>query len=71
MPEGLAHGFYVTSETAEFVYKCTDFYNPTAEQTLLWSDPQLAIEWPSEGEPLLSDKDKQGLLFIDAPKFDY
>ncbi|AST69932.1 MULTISPECIES: dTDP-4-dehydrorhamnose 3,5-epimerase [Kosakonia] len=71
VPEGLAHGFYVTSETAEFVYKCTDFYNPTAEQTLLWSDPQLAIEWPLEGEPLLSDKDKQGLLFIDAPKFDY
>lgn len=69
IPEGFAHGFYVISETAEFVYKCSDFYNPAAERTLLWNDPQIAIEWPIDGEPLLSEKDKQGLLFADVSKF--
>ncbi|MGR5134647.1 dTDP-4-dehydrorhamnose 3,5-epimerase [Vibrio alfacsensis] len=70
VPEGFAHGFYVTSEEAEFVYKCTDYYNPKAEVSIRWDDPQLAIEWPlSNGiEPLLSAKDEQGLSFASAPR---
>ena len=70
VPEGLAHGFYVTSDSAEFVYKCTNFYHPSSEKTLLWNDPHMSIAWPLEGELLLSEKDKMGLLFKDAPKFD-
>lgn len=67
VPEGFAHGFYVTSDVAEFVYKCTDYYNPKAEHSLLWCDSELAIEWPiKEGEsPLLSEKDNNGTLFRD------
>ncbi|OOF13798.1 dTDP-4-dehydrorhamnose 3,5-epimerase [Salinivibrio sp. PR932] len=60
IPEGFAHGFYVTSEEAEFVYKCTDFYNPAAEVTLQWDDPELGIQWPLTVAPLLSEKDKAG-----------
>ncbi len=63
VPEGFAHGFYVTSEDAEFVYKCTDYYNPKAEHSLLWNDPDLAIEWPLVGEPLLSAKDTIAIEF--------
>ncbi|MGR2768017.1 dTDP-4-dehydrorhamnose 3,5-epimerase [Photobacterium ganghwense] len=66
VPEGFAHGFYVTSESAEFVYKCTDYYNPKAEHSIVWNDPSLAIDWPLDGEPLLSDKDKNGRLLQDA-----
>lgn len=66
VPEGFAHGFYVTSEEAEFVYKCTDYYNPKAEHSIVWNDPSLAIDWPLDGEPLLSDKDKNGRLLQDA-----
>ncbi|WP_353497673.1 dTDP-4-dehydrorhamnose 3,5-epimerase [Vibrio sp. CB1-14] len=71
VPEGFAHGFYVTSEEAEFVYKCTDFYNPNAEISVKWDDPSLNIEWPLvDGEkPNLSDKDENGLLFAQAPTF--
>jgi dTDP-4-dehydrorhamnose 3,5-epimerase len=58
VPEGFAHGFYVTSAEAEFVYKCTDYYNPSAEHSLLWNDPQIGIDWPVSGEPVLSDKDR-------------
>lgn len=59
VPEGFAHGFYVTSEEAEFVYKCTDYYNPKAEYSILWSDPVVGIEWPLIPglEPILSVKD--------------
>ncbi|MGR5431115.1 dTDP-4-dehydrorhamnose 3,5-epimerase [Vibrio astriarenae] len=61
VPEGFAHGFYVVSDEAEFVYKCTDYYNPKHEQSILWNDPELGIKWPLEdGEPLLSDKDRLG-----------
>ncbi|OOE39319.1 dTDP-4-dehydrorhamnose 3,5-epimerase [Salinivibrio kushneri] len=60
VPEGFAHGFYVTSEEAEFVYKCTDFYNPTGEVTLQWDDPELGIQWPIATKPQLSHKDKNG-----------
>ncbi|QYK03911.1 dTDP-4-dehydrorhamnose 3,5-epimerase [Shewanella zhangzhouensis] len=57
VPEGFAHGFYVTSDEAEFVYKCTDYYNPSAEKSILWSDPSLAVTWPITVEPALSAKD--------------
>ncbi|MBC7005805.1 dTDP-4-dehydrorhamnose 3,5-epimerase [Photobacterium sp. BZF1] len=66
VPEGFAHGFYVTSESAEFVYKCTDYYNPKAEHSIAWNDPALGIEWPLDGEPSLSAKDAEGTLFKDA-----
>lgn len=71
VPEGFAHGFYVTTESAEFVYKCTDLYNPNAEVSLKWDDPSVGVEWPLvDGKaPLLSAKDEVGLSFEDAPKF--
>ncbi len=59
IPQGFAHGFVVTGETAYFAYKCTDFYNPQAEHTLLWNDPDLGIQWPVEA-PKLSEKDSRG-----------
>ncbi len=59
IPPGLAHGFCATSDTAEILYKCTDFYAPQFDRTLLWSDPQVAVQWPV-AEPLLSDKDRRG-----------
>jgi len=60
VPEGFAHGFLVTSDEAEFVYKCTDFYHPEFDCGLLWNDPEINIEWPTDGidEILLSEKDK-------------
>lgn len=63
IPPGLAHGFVVLSETAEFLYKTTDYYAPQAERSLRWNDPALAIDWPFEGEPLLAEKDRNGHLF--------
>lgn len=63
VPEGFAHGFYVTTDVAEFVYKCTDYYNPAAEVSILWNDEELAIEWPIVGEPLLSEKDRKAMSF--------
>ena len=62
LPPGLAHGFIVTSDSADFEYKCTDYYDPNDEGCLIWNDPDIGIDWPSEG-PLLSDKDKVGLSF--------
>lgn len=61
VPEGFAHGFYVTSDEAEFVYKCTDFYNPSAEVSIRWDDEDLNIDWPITIKPTLSGKDKEGL----------
>lgn len=70
VPPGFAHGFYVTSESAEFLYKCTELYHPQSEVCIKWDDPDLAIDWPlTGGAPLLSDKDAQGMSFADAPKF--
>ena len=71
IPAGFAHGFYVTTESAEFVYKCTDYYHPQSEISVKYDDPTLAITWPLvNGEkPSLSAKDEAGLLFADAPKF--
>lgn len=59
IPPGFAHGFLALSETADFAYKCTDYYDPSSERSLLWNDPDLGIEWPiAKGlEPLLSNKD--------------
>ena len=65
VPEGFAHGFYVTSNEAEFVYKCTDFYNPTSEISILWNDSDLNIQWPLNIAPHLSKKDKDGIYFCD------
>ena len=62
IPEGLAHGFLVTSDSAEFLYKTTDYWYPAHERSLLWSDPALAIDWPLDlldGPPLLAAKDAQ------------
>lgn len=62
VPPGFAHGFYVLSDTAEFHYKCTDYYAPKHERTLLWSDEQLAIDWPiaDDEQPRVSEKDATG-----------
>jgi len=62
LPPGLAHGFIVTSESADFEYKCSDYYDPEDEGCLIWNDPDVGIEWPL-ANPLLSDKDKAGLSF--------
>lgn len=72
VPEGFAHGFYVMSESAEFVYKCTDYYNPKSEVSVKWNDEDIGIEWPllNAESPHLSVKDLNGLAFKDAPKFD-
>jgi len=70
VPEGFAHGFVVLSETAEFLYKTTDYYEPTFERSILWSDPDVAIDWPLNGTPALSSKDQQGTLLADAEVFD-
>lgn len=71
VPEGFAHGFYVTSDEAEFVYKCTDYYNPNAEISVKWDDPSISIDWPlvNEKAPLLSAKDEAAYSFEIAPKF--
>jgi dTDP-4-dehydrorhamnose 3,5-epimerase len=72
IPAGFAHGFYTVSEWAEVMYKVNDYYNPEAERTLLWNDPQLAIPWPlAHGRPpLLSPKDAQGRPLGAAELFD-
>ncbi len=67
IPEGFAHGFYVLSDTAEFVYKCTDFYHPGDEGGLRWNDPNIGIKWPliPGTTPLLSEKDKANPFLYD------
>lgn len=70
IPPGFAHGFYVLSETAELQYKCTDYYHPEDDHSLLWNDPSLEIDWPLLAEqPLLSDKDKSARPLADAPVY--
>ena len=63
VPEGFAHGFVVLSETAEFLYKTTDYYAPEHERCIVWNDPTVAIRWPIDGEPILSAKDARGAGF--------
>ena len=69
VPPGFAHGFLVLSDTAEFLYKTTDFYAPQHECCLKWDDPSILIEWPLQGMPILSAKDNLGLSLQDAQKF--
>ena len=71
VPEGFAHGFYVMSEQAEFVYKCTDYYAPEHEHSLMWNDVTIGIEWPlvKGAAPLLSPKDEVAKVLADAIKF--
>ena len=70
IPEGFAHGFVVTSEGAEFLYKTTDFWAPEHERCIAWNDPELAIEWPLQSDPELSGKDREGKCLADAELFD-
>lgn len=72
VPPGFAHGFYVISESAEMVYKCSDYYRPDDEHSLLWNDPALNIDWPlvaAAGAPVLSDKDRDAKPLHDAPVY--
>jgi dTDP-4-dehydrorhamnose 3,5-epimerase len=69
IPEGFAHGFVVLSESAEFLYKTTDYYAPEHERSLLWNDPELGIEWPFDEPPQLSAKDQAGKRLSDAELF--
>ena len=69
VPEGFAHGFVVLSETAEVLYKATDFYAPEHERTLLWNDPAIGIDWRYRGTPLLKPKDAAGLPLAQAETF--
>lgn len=69
VPPGFAHGFLVLSDTADFLYKTTDFYAPQFERAILWNDPDLAIQWPLTVTPALSTKDQQARLLKDADIF--
>ena len=69
VPPGFAHGFVVTSESAEFLYKTTDYWAPEFERSILWNDPEIGIEWPVDGTPMLSGKDQNGKPLADAEVF--
>ena len=69
VPEGFAHGFVVLSETAEFLYKTTDYYAPEHERCICWDDPDLDISWPSSSKLIVSTKDAQGKSFINSEMF--
>jgi dTDP-4-dehydrorhamnose 3,5-epimerase len=71
LPPGFGHGFYVVSDRAELLYTCTDYYAPEFERVIIWNDPELAIDWPliKGGQPLVSEKDSNGLPFQDAESF--
>ena len=71
IPPGCAHGFYVLTDSADFLYKCTDYYYPESEISLAWDDPTVGIEWPiAEGEaPQLSTKDRSGIQWQDCPLY--
>ncbi|MBO2560435.1 dTDP-4-dehydrorhamnose 3,5-epimerase [Shewanella algae] len=68
IPEGFAHGFYVTSEEAEFVYKCTNFYHPNSEMSIAWNDVDIDIIWPMIIPPILSEKDKVAISLSESVK---
>ncbi len=70
IPPGFAHGFVVTSESADVLYKATDYYAPEHERTLLWSDPALGIQWPLAGAPVVADKDRRGTPLASAETFE-
>ena len=70
VPAGFAHGFIVTSESADFLYKTTDYWAPEYERCIAWNDPAIGIEWPLSGEPVLSEKDRKGSLLADAEVYE-
>jgi len=70
VPAGFAHGFVVLSDTAEVLYKTTDYYAPEHERCIIWDDAELALPWPLAGEPTLSGKDRQGVALRDAEVFE-
>lgn len=70
VPPGFAHGFVVLSESADFLYKTTDYWAPEHERCLAWNDPQLAIDWPMQGNPVVSAKDRLGRSLEQADVFD-
>lgn len=70
IPPGFAHGFLTLSDTAEFLYKTTDYWYPEHERSLLWSDPQLAIDWPFDSAPIIAAKDAAGLTLESCEAFD-
>lgn len=69
IPEGFAHGFITLSQTAEFLYKTSDYYAPQFERCMQWNDPAIGIEWPVGDEPILSEKDKKGAVLAEAEVF--
>jgi dTDP-4-dehydrorhamnose 3,5-epimerase len=69
IPQGFAHGFVTTSDTAEVLYKTTDYWFPEFERSLLWSDPAVGINWPLQGEPILATKDAGGMLLANSETF--
>lgn len=69
IPVGFAHGFYVLSEWAEFLYKATDYYVPEQQRCIRWDDPELAITWPIDAPPILSTKDAEGMSLANAEVF--
>ena len=69
VPPGVAHGFLVLSESADFLYKTTDYYAPAHERCIAWNDPQIGIDWPLDGAPLLSAKDAQGVSLAEAEAY--
>jgi len=69
VPEGFAHGFVVLSDTAEFLYKTTDYWVPEFERSIAWNDPAIGIQWPIQGEPSLSAKDQQAKALAEAEHF--
>ena len=70
LPPGMAHGFVVLSDSADFLYKATDYYAPKSERTILWNDPDLGIEWPLTGQPILSAKDAAARTFCLAEVYE-
>jgi dTDP-4-dehydrorhamnose 3,5-epimerase len=71
IPPGFAHGFVVLSDSADFLYKTTDYYAPEHERCLMWSDPTVGIEWPTDCAPSLSTKDAAGKSLSEAETFDF
>ncbi len=71
VPEGFGHGFVVLSETAEFLYRTTDYYAPEHERCIIWNDPDLGIDWHISEEPILSTKDAAGIAFRSAQVYEY
>lgn len=70
IPAGFGHGFVVLSTKAEFLYRTTDYWAPEHERTIIWNDPVIDVKWPITGEPILSEKDLQGVLFTSAEVYD-